>query len=107
MSVGGVKMRERKSNDFNPLRVINQNKIKEVSNNYEDEGHKIIGMQKLDSETRINNRRKPARKVIRAGSLVRKNNNVNNKGRNVAPVQNEDFSNSFIEGKSFNTTNSK
>jgi hypothetical protein len=65
-------MRERKSNDSIPLRVINQNKIKEISNNYEDEGHKINGIQKLDSETRINNRRKPARKIIRTGSLVRK-----------------------------------
>ena len=90
-----MKMRERKSKDINPRRVINQNKIKDVSNNYEDEGHKING------------RRKPARKIIRAGSLVRKNINGHNNGRNNAPVQNEDFSNSFIEGKSFNTTNSK
>lgn len=60
LSVGGVKMRERKTKGVNPLRVISQNKIKEISNNYEDETHKNNG------------RRKPAHKVIRAGSLVRK-----------------------------------
>jgi hypothetical protein len=53
-------MRERKTKGVNPLRVISQNKIKEIGNNYEDETYKNNG------------RRKPAHKVIRAGSLVRK-----------------------------------
>jgi hypothetical protein len=94
LHVGGVKMRERNKGP-NPLRVISQNRIKD-SNHYDDEA----GM-------RVNTKKKQTRKIIKAGSLARKNVPGPQKGRNNVPFHSEDFSNSFIEGKSFNTTNSK
>lgn len=59
LHVGGVKMRER-NKGANPLRVISQNRIKEV-NHYDD-----------DSAGRANTKKKQARKIIKAGSLARK-----------------------------------
>lgn len=94
LHVGGVKMRER-TKGSQPLRMVNQNRTNDY-NKYDDE----------DRSSKAIGRRKTTRKIIRAGSLVRSN-NPNNKGRNQAPPQNDDFTNSFIEGKSFNTTNSK
>jgi hypothetical protein len=95
LHVGGVKMRER-SKIYQPLRVINQNRTND-SRVYEDD----------EKCVKVNPKRKGTRKIIRAGSLVKNNINPSHKGRNIVPHQNEDFSNSFIEGKSFNSTNSK
>lgn len=94
-------MRERKKGP-NPLRVISQNRIKE-SNQYEQEEKNPKNFPK----------RKMSKRVPRAGSLVRKNtrekghqlldsqNNGPHNGRNNPTMGNDDFSNSFIEGKSF------
>lgn len=60
LHVGGVKMRER-NKMHHPLKVINHNKTND-SNKNEDEDKMIKG----------NVRRKVNRKIIRAGSLVRK-----------------------------------
>jgi hypothetical protein len=95
LHVGGVKMRER-SKIYQPLRVINQNRTND-SRVYEDD----------EKCVKVNPKRKGTRKIIRAGSLVKNNIHPSHKGRNIVPHQNEDFSNSFIEGKSFNSTNSK
>lgn len=60
LHVGGVKMRER-SKAHQPLRALNQNRRTD-SRQYEDE----------DKSIKNNGRRKTTRKIIRAGSLVRK-----------------------------------
>lgn len=88
-------MRER-GKGKQPLKVLHPNRHNDTSKNDYD-----------DKSSKFNGRRKPARKIIRAGSLVRKNINVANKGRNNLPNQDSDFSNSFIEGKSFNTSHNK
>lgn len=92
----------------NPLRVISQNRIKE-SNQYDDDGRNLRNIAK----------RKPSKRIARAGSLVRKyhkdkgpqlgdsHNNGSQVGRNNAGMGDSDFSNSFIEGKSFSNNQKK
>lgn len=60
LQIGGVKMRER-NKGHQPLRVINQNRTNDSYKIDEDE-----------KGTRNNGRQKYSRKIIRAGSLVRK-----------------------------------
>ncbi len=92
----------------NPLRVISQNRIKEA-NQYDDEGRNLRNIAK----------RKPSKRIARAGSLVRKynkdkgsqlvdsHNNGPSMGRNNPGMGGADFSNSFIEGKSFSNKQKK
>lgn len=60
LHVGGVKMRER-NKMHQPLRVLNQNRTND-SRAYEDD----------DKYIKVNAKRKGTRKIIRAGSLVKK-----------------------------------
>ena len=60
-----------------------------------------------EKSSKVSNKRKCTRKIIKAGSLVRKNPNPYKQGRNIQTNLENDFSNSFIEGKSYINGNSK
>ena len=64
-------------------------------------------MMKRITNNKMHVKRKGTRKIIKAGSLVRKSINPYSKGRNANQNLENDFSNSFIEGKSFVNGNSK
>jgi hypothetical protein len=92
----------------NPLRVISQNRIKNISHNDTDE-------RNLKSMVK----RKQSKRIVRPGSLVRKQNkeklsqlvdphqNGAQIGRNQLGMGASDISNSFIEGKSFSNNHKK
>lgn len=100
-------MRERKKGP-NPLRVISQNRIKDAAQN-DPEDRNLRNLAK----------RKPSKRIARAGSLVRKHNkekssqlvdphqNPAQLGRNQLAMGANDISNSFIEGKSFSNNHKK
>ena len=95
--VGGIKIRERNQAQM-PLRIVQANKINDAKFSDHDD--------KYASKVN-NNKRKGTRKIIRAGSLVKKNVQPVSKGRNQNQNLGDDFSNSFIEGKSFVNGNNK
>jgi hypothetical protein len=95
LHIGGIKMRER-AKAHKALRVVQSNKYNDA---------KFSDNEERSSKGYL--KRKSNRKVIKAGSLVRKNVNPYNQGRNVQPSLDEDFSNSYIEGKSFVKNNKK
>lgn len=89
LHVGGIKMRERGQGQ-SYIKVSQNSRTNEAK--YSDNEEK---------SNKISSKRKAPRKIIKAGSLVRKT--------NAQPNIDNDFSNSFIEGKSFvngnNTSN--